>query len=88
MNTDKINSLTNLSDKYYKAKKSSDVCLSYLEKYGKYIKVDCAYCSVEIKMEDYPELKPIVKMLLEYVRDSEPVKQELIRKELLKILEK
>ena len=88
MNTGKINSLTNVSDKYYKAKNASESCLSYLEKNGRFIEINCTYCNVEIKMEDYPELKPIAKMLLEYVRDSEPVKQELIRKELLKILEK
>lgn len=43
--------------------------------------------NVRLELDKYPELIPIAEQLIQYVQESEPVKQHNIKQQLLKLLE-
>ena len=83
MKTSLIESLTKQSDYYYDQKKNTWGCGKM-----KSITIDYEYSrQVVLKFNEYPELIPIIEQLVEYVRESEPVKQHRLKQQILKALE-
>ena len=83
MKTSLIESLTRESDYFYDQKKNTWGCGKM-----KSITIDFEYNrNVVLRFDKYPELIPIIEQLLEYVRESESVKQHQIKQQILKALE-
>lgn len=50
------------------------------------IVVKCSYSDLELNLNDYPELRPLVEKLFDYVKKSEENKQNEIKLEIIKRL--
>lgn len=83
MQTSAMQTLLKDSDYYYDQKKHTCGCgnlksLNISFEYNRY---------VSLEFDKYPELLSIAEMLIQYVQESEPVKQHEIKRQMLKLLE-
>lgn len=81
MKTSNIRYLTSLSDKYYDNKK-----ISALNYESKRIEIKMEYCSLDIDLDLYPELKSKVAEIRKHIVDIESDKQKEVKSEMIKIL--
>lgn len=83
MQTNLISELIQDSDYFYDQKKYTRGC-------GKLRSLTISFeynRNVFLEFDKYPELIPIAEQLLQYVQESEPIKQHNIKSKLLEVLE-
>ena len=85
MNTDKIQVLCRLSDRYYN---NSGAFEKIVPSEAKGLKISFSYQTIELNFDDYPELKPLVEKIKDYVLKSENKRQNEIKLEILRVLGK
>lgn len=85
MNTDKIQVLCRLSDRYYNCRRALEQAVP---SEAKSIKISFPYQTIELDFDDYPELKPLVEKIKDYILKSENKRQNEIKLEILKVLGK
>lgn len=85
MNTDKIHVLCRLSDKYYNHGRTFE---KIVPSEAKGLKISFSYQTIELDFDDYPELKPLVEKIRDYILKSENERQNEIKLEILKVLGK
>ena len=85
MNTDKINSLCGYSDRCYNNHRTLEQAVP---SEAKSIKISFRYQIIELDFDDYPELKPLVEKIKDYILKSENKRQNEIKLEILKALGK
>lgn len=85
MNTDKIRVLCRLSDKYYNNRRAFE---NSVPSEAKGLKISFSYRIIELDFDDYPELKPLVEKIKDYILKSENERQNEIKLEILKVLGK
>ncbi len=83
MRTGSIRSLLETSDEFYDNKKKTRSC-------GKFntiiLKNEYESGNIALRLSIYPELQDIVDLLLKYVEEIEPVKQEEIKSKIKEVL--
>ena len=83
MRTSLIQSLIKDSDYFYDQKKHTRGCGNL-----KSLTISFEYNrNVFLEFDKYPELIPVAEQLIQYVQESEPVKQHNIKQKLLEVLE-
>lgn len=85
MNTDKIHALCRLSDRYYNHGRAFE---NIVPSEAKGLKISFSYQTIDLDFDDYPELKPLVEKIKEYVLKSETERQNEIKLEIMKVLGK
>lgn len=89
MDTDKIKSLCRLSDEYYNNYKSFDANKNLITEKAKALKIELPYSTtITLDLDDYPELRPVVGKIKDYVLKSENERQNEIKLAIMKILGK
>ena len=83
MRTGFIRSLLETSDEFYDNKKKTRSC----RKFNTIIlKNEYESSNIALRLSIYPELQDIVDLLLKYVEEIEPVKQEEIKAKIKEVL--
>ena len=85
MNTDKIQVLCRLSDRYFNTSRAFE---KIVPSEAKGLKICFTYQTIGLDFDDYPELKPLVEKIKDYVLKSENKRQNEIKLEILKVLGK
>lgn len=83
MNTEKIQVLCRLSDRYYNGSRAFE---KIVPSEAKGLKISFSYQTIELDFDDYPELKPLIEKLCDYLVKSEKSKQDEIKLEIVKAL--
>lgn len=85
MNTEKIQVLCRLSDRYYNNSREFE---KIVPSKAKGLKISFSYQTIELDFDDFPELKPLVEKIRDYILKSENKRQNEIKLEILKVLGK
>lgn len=85
METDKIKTLCRLSEKYAD---DFDAFESHETSDAKKLTIEFSYRTIILNLDDYPEFRPLVDKIKEYILKSEKERQSEIKLAIMKILGK